>query len=349
MTERAQRLSALQHSAIGSLAGMLEVTIQQPTVAMKNAVQQGRPIPWSVPALYRGVGISLSCVAPICALQFGVNGKLLALAGERAAHSDSVKVTCGALAGVASALLGSPGELVMTLQQNSGRGLGATVRDVVAAHGARRLYRGFGVTAVRDGIWCASYLALGPVLTAKAHALAPGVFGDAASASAPQKASASAVGSVLAGLVTVYATQPVDTVKTVMQGEAMSAGANAPGVLAVAKRIYAEGGLQRLYKGSVPRGARLVGAVFIMGQARTQLEEQLHVTMVLPWSDRADWLASSAAWCGSVTRSLPRTVPAPLPWRVTAASNGRKRGLERQKLSSESAATPSTSSADAVS
>lgn len=230
-------------------------------------------MPWSVPALYRGVGISLSSVAPICALQFGVNGKLLALASERAAPSDRVKVACGALAGVASALLGSPGELIMTLQQNSGRGFSATVRDVVAAYGARRLYRGFTVTAVRDGVWCASYLALGPVLTAKAHALAPGVFGDAESASAPQKASASAVGSILAGLVTVYATQPVDTVKTVMQGEAMSVGVHAPGPFAVARRVYNDGGLQRLYKGAVPRGVRLVGAVFIMGQARNQLEE----------------------------------------------------------------------------
>lgn len=272
-TERAQRLSALQHGAIGSLAGMIEVLIQQPTIAMKNAVQQGRAIPWSPSALYRGVGISLSSVAPICALQFGVNGKLLALAGDRAAHSDRVKVACGALAGVASALLGSPGELVMTLQQNSGRALGATVRDIVAAHGVQRLYRGFEVTAVRDGVWCASYLALGPVLTAKVHELSPSVFGPAESASAPQRASASAVGSILAGLVTVYATQPVDTVKTVMQGEAMSVGANAPSSLAVAKRIYAEGGVQRLYKGAVPRGVRLVGAVFIMGQARNQLEE----------------------------------------------------------------------------
>lgn len=39
MAERSQRLNALQNGAIGSLAGMIEVMLQQPTIAMKNAVQ----------------------------------------------------------------------------------------------------------------------------------------------------------------------------------------------------------------------------------------------------------------------------------------------------------------------
>lgn len=39
MAERSQRLNALQNGAIGSLSGMIEVMLQQPTIAMKNAVQ----------------------------------------------------------------------------------------------------------------------------------------------------------------------------------------------------------------------------------------------------------------------------------------------------------------------
>ncbi len=38
-TDRTQRFSALQNGTIGSLAGMIEVMLQQPTVAMKNAIQ----------------------------------------------------------------------------------------------------------------------------------------------------------------------------------------------------------------------------------------------------------------------------------------------------------------------
>ena len=51
-------LSPLQHTAIGALAGFVEVCMLQPTVAVKNALQQGKPIPTSIGMLYRGVGVN---------------------------------------------------------------------------------------------------------------------------------------------------------------------------------------------------------------------------------------------------------------------------------------------------
>ncbi|KAE9243006.1 hypothetical protein PF004_g6350 [Phytophthora fragariae] len=275
MSERAERLSGLQNGAVGSIAGMIEVMLQQPSVAIKNAVQQGRPIPWSVPALYRGVGVSLASIAPVSAIQFAVNGRLLrALTVPGAAPSDQTKVLCGTLSGVASAVLSAPAELVMTLQQNNGKSFGATVKEIAQAHGVVRLLRGFTATAVRDAVWCAGYLALGPVFTREMHTLSPSTFGHADTATKSQKASASIAGCVSAGLITVAATQPVDTVKTVMQGEAMTLpSGRAPSTLATAGRIYREGGLPRFYRGIVPRGCRLVGAVFILGQLRIWLEE----------------------------------------------------------------------------
>ncbi|TMW64263.1 hypothetical protein Poli38472_012885 [Pythium oligandrum] len=278
MTERSQRLSALQNGVVGSVAGMVEVLIQQPTVAMKNAIQQHRPIPWSVPALYRGVGVSLASIAPVSAVQFAVNGKMLGLLHQdpKKPTSDQVKITSAAVAGCFSSLLSSPAELVMTLQQNTGKSLVGTVRDVVQQHGVTRLFRGLEVTMMREAVWCASYLALGPVITQRLHTTSPGVFGSPEEASISQKASASAVGSILAGLVTVYATQPLDTIKTVMQGEALSVrGQNATLAWGTAKRMYhnAGGSLAPFYRGAVPRGARLIGAVFILGKAREYLEE----------------------------------------------------------------------------
>ncbi|ETO60995.1 hypothetical protein F444_20921, partial [Phytophthora nicotianae P1976] len=275
MSERAERLSGLQNGAVGSIAGMIEVMLQQPTVAIKNAVQQGRPIPWSVPALYRGVGVSLASIAPVSAIQFAVNGRLLrGLTDPTSAPSDQTKVLCGTLSGVASAVLSAPAELVMTLQQNNGKSFGATVKEVAQQHGVVRLLRGFSATAVRDAVWCAGYLALGPVFTREMHILSPATFGDVNTATKSQKASASIAGCVTAGLITVAATQPVDTIKTVMQGEAMVLpSGRIPSTLATACRIYREGGLARFYRGIVPRGCRLVGAVFILGQSRIKLEE----------------------------------------------------------------------------
>ncbi|GLD93679.1 hypothetical protein PINS_up002284 [Pythium insidiosum] len=165
----------------------------------------------------------------------------------------------------------------MTLQQNTGKSFVATVRDVVAQHGAARLFRGIEATMLREAVWCAGYLALGPVITRRLHDVSPSVFGASAEdATLSQRASASAVGSVLAGLVTVYATQPLDTIKTVMQGEALRVqGRDATSAIGTAKRMFqsAGGSLQPFYRGSVPRGARLVGAVFILGKARDVLEE----------------------------------------------------------------------------
>ncbi|KAL4116372.1 hypothetical protein PRIC2_013368 [Phytophthora ramorum] len=252
MSERAERLSGLQNGVVGSIAGMIEVILQQPTVAIKNAVQQGRPIACS------------QSTAGCCAV----------LTAPGAAPSDQTKVLCGTLSGVASAVLSASAELVMTLQQNNGKSFGATVKEVAGQHGVARLLRGFTVTAVRDAVWCAGYLALGPVFTREMHTLSPATFGHVDTATKSQKASASIAGCVTAGLITVVATQPVDTVKTVMQGEAMALPAGrAPSSLATAARIYREGGLARFYSGIVPRGCRLVGAVFILGQARIRLEE----------------------------------------------------------------------------
>ncbi|KAG2759609.1 hypothetical protein Pcac1_g28346 [Phytophthora cactorum] len=249
MSERAERLSGLQNGAVGSIAGMIEVMLQQPTVAIKNAVQQGRPIPWSVQALYRGVGVSLASIAPVSAIQFAVNGRLLrGLTEPTSAPSDQTKVLCGTLSGVASAVLSAPAELVMTLQQNNGKSFSATVKEVAQEHG--------------------------PVFTREMHTLSPATFGGVDTATKSQKASASIAGCVTAGLITVAATQPVDTIKTVMQGEAMMLpSGRAPSTLATAGRIYREGGFPRFYRGIVPRGCRLIGAVFILGQSRIWLEE----------------------------------------------------------------------------
>jgi hypothetical protein len=186
--------------------------------------------------------------------------------------SDQDKITAAAFAGVWSAFLSSPAELVMTLQQNSGKSFGATVSEVASKHGVLRLFRGLEVTATREALWCASYLALGPVITHKLHLYTPSIFGSEEDATLSQKASASICGSVLAGLATVYSTQPLDTIKTVMQGQAMTIS-NPSSSFGIAMEMWQKEGLKAFYRGSVPRGIRLINGVFILGQSRNYLEE----------------------------------------------------------------------------
>jgi hypothetical protein len=52
-------VTSLEHTAIGALAGLTEVSIMQPTVAIKNALQEGgRLVPRSPVELYRGYTVS---------------------------------------------------------------------------------------------------------------------------------------------------------------------------------------------------------------------------------------------------------------------------------------------------
>jgi len=69
-------LTALENGIVGGISGTIEVLIQQPTVAWKNALQEKRPFSANPVFLYRGVGINATSIAPITAVQFSVNGVL---------------------------------------------------------------------------------------------------------------------------------------------------------------------------------------------------------------------------------------------------------------------------------
>lgn len=82
-------VTAVEATLIGAASGVIEVAIMQPTVTVKNAMQQGRPLPTTPVALYRGLlvrthaipctpshtipQINAASVAPITATQFGTN------------------------------------------------------------------------------------------------------------------------------------------------------------------------------------------------------------------------------------------------------------------------------------
>ncbi|KDO26708.1 hypothetical protein SPRG_20507 [Saprolegnia parasitica CBS 223.65] len=266
-TER-RPLSGVDHALIGSIAGMTEVLIQQPTVYIKNTLQQSQPLVFRPSVMYRGVGINCLSIAPICAVQFAANGVL----GKLVAPDDALgRIGTAMIAGGLSSLLSSPAELVMTLQQRTGQPLGATVRSVVETHGVTRLYRGLPLTAFREASWCACYLALGPVVSSTLHDTFPSIFGDKETASTAQKTWAAMGGSIAAGLVAVMASQPVDTFKTIAQGNAMEA--NTTSMTKHASQLWRDGGLGLYYKGTVPRGLRLIGAVFIMSNTKEVLED----------------------------------------------------------------------------
>ncbi|OQR80862.1 Mitochondrial Carrier (MC) Family [Achlya hypogyna] len=270
MTNRERRqLTGADHAVIGSLSGMAEVLLQQPTVYIKNTLQQSQPLVFRPSVMYRGVGVNCLSIAPICGVQFAANGVL----GKLVAPGDDLgRIGTAMVAGGLSALLSSPAELVMTLQQRSGQSFTATLQSVVHAGGIGRLFRGLPFTVFREASWCACYLALGPVVSATLHERFPGTFGRKTTATTAQKTWAAMGGSIAAGLIAVLASQPVDTFKTIVQGNALDKGV--PSMVTQARQLWTQGGLQLYYKGTVPRGLRLIGAVFIMSNTKEYLEDK---------------------------------------------------------------------------
>ena len=264
---RGARLGAGEQLVVGGLAGSLEVFINQPTVALKNAMQGGRPLPWRVPELYRGVVVNAGSMAPITAVQFGASAMIAGMMGGPGEVSSAGRVGAAAAAGALSGLISGPAELVMIRQQLSGRSLTGELRHLVGTHGPRVLGSGLGLAMGRDGLYTCGYMGLTPV------------FKELLEPRFEEGSSAPFLGAgIAAGVMSALMTHPVDTVKTIVQTRCMP-GATVPegvptSVSGVTAEVWAKGGVAGFYSGVLPRSFRLITAVFILNMSKDEIEKR---------------------------------------------------------------------------
>lgn len=252
---------------MGALAGMTEVFCQQPTVAWKNAMQEGRPIPFAPRVMYRGVLVNAFSIAPCNATQFAVNSAASSLfrrlRGDPKAELSTAERLAGAVTGGAmSALLATPAELVMLQQQKHGGDLWGWFRRIYTEHGvgSAGLQRGLAAAAIRDSFYVGSYLGATPLLREHLQANYP-VARD-------NPAVAKIASGLSAGLIAVVLSHPFDTVRTLQASELKTGPYHDKGLLDALATAYKErGGLGGLYQGVVPRGMRVCGAVLIINEA----------------------------------------------------------------------------------
>eukprot|EP00887_Chlorella_sp_A99_P001559 scaffold8.g1559.t1 len=221
-------VTPLEHTAIGAFAGLVEICIMMPTVAIKNALQEGRPVPRAPRELYRGLLMNSGAMLPITASQFGMNRLLeqslkRGLDIEELGSAGRIGVAMGA--GSFSALFGAPAEFVVIQQQKSGRSLAAEARHIVAEHGLLKVYKGLVPTVARESLYAAGYLGVCPMLR-EALERQPAAFPD--STQYPQYRST------------------LSTVRHIVQTE----------------------GVGMLWAGLLPRSFRIVCAVFILNGTR---------------------------------------------------------------------------------
>ena len=232
-----------------------------PLITYKITTQDGRPLPTSIGGWYRGVLANASAVAPITAFQMAVNGGI-----ERAIlNGDTTrelqpheKIGAAMGAGAISSILYSPLDLVVIQQQKLATSIDGALKAVKREYGTLAIFRGITSCAVRESIYTAGYLGLGPVATAHLTIVHP-FFSE-------NEQAARITGSCFAGTIAAMLTHPVDTAKTCIQGDLASATyKNARDALV---KVYSEHGIGGLYRGGAARTARICGAFFIVDNVR---------------------------------------------------------------------------------
>jgi len=269
MSERQQLrrpLRRVEEAAIGAACGSLEVFIMQPTVYWKNELQQGRfdfRRAITPRYAYRGTLVSAASIAPITAIQFSVNGSC-----THAFSSSLPPITTALLSGMAagavSAFVQSPCQLLEINQQKHGGSVFSIARRVVSTHGLLSMWRGWSLTAVREGLFCCCYLSTAPLLSHAARTRSS--LGDTSS---------SVAAAVAAGSLGAVLTHPADTLKTRLQGNILPVAGQSGGwtpvnvsLRATLADMAASGGgrlgaIAQCYWGFSPRLFRLVFCTFI--------------------------------------------------------------------------------------
>lgn len=246
------KLNELQNATVGMTVGVIEVLCLQPFNYCKNALQQGQPLTADPRKLYRGVSANAVNMGCCTMIQFAVGGsfKKLVLAGEDRTLKMYEEMGTGIAAGVISAFVGSPLELIMIQQQRKGGGAVETFKTIATPN---NFLRGWVGAAVREGLWTCGYLSIPPIVRRNLREMYPDKFDTDNKARIPA--------ALLGGLFACYLTQPFDTVKTCMQGDIER---KTFGTFTETARRIGQDGFTAFYRGATFRYGRMVCAVFMM-------------------------------------------------------------------------------------
>lgn len=259
-------VTPLEHTAIGAMGGAAEVCIMQPLVAIKNALQEGRPVPRNPAHLYRGLLMNIVSMAPITASQFGTN-RLMQTVVLRKSEADltgAERFGSAAVAGAASAFIASPSELIIIQQQKSGRSLSAEASHFMRTYGVTSAMRGLVPAMGREMLYAAGYLGLFPIIRKSL---------DVTLKDYPPGTSLVVAG-LTGGVFAAACSHPFDTAKTRMQAF-MYSKPEYRTLRSTFATIYKEGGLPLFWRGLAPRMLRIVCATFILNALRTSSVDYL--------------------------------------------------------------------------
>jgi hypothetical protein len=258
-------LNELQNATVGMTVGCIEVLILQPLNYAKNMTQQKQPISRSPANWYRGVGANCVNMGSCTMIQFAIGGKFknMMMGSEKRQLAPYEEMACGMGAGLISAMVGSPLELIMIQQQGKGLSTMATAASIA---NPANIARGFTGAGIREALWCCGYLSIPPIVRNYLMEAYPTTFDSKEKARIPA--------ALLGGLFACYLSHPVDTIKTCMQGDIERKTYDT--FTKSAAKIYADSGIVGFYRGAAFRYGRMVCAVFIMDSMKDAISKMLY-------------------------------------------------------------------------
>lgn len=247
------KTTVTQSLITGSVAGAIEVLVDHPLWTIKTRLQNGDPFSLRPSVLYTGMLANAASMVPITAIQVGFNTAIQNVFFKDAL-TDRQRMGSAFIAGAFSSLVSCPTEMVMLHQGRMKTYFSSAAKHIVQQSGYSALCTGMMGTAMRDGLFTMSFLALTPILK---EYLKP---------YCPDDAVTSIAAGVSAGVLATASSHVFDTIKTRQQKEALS---KQMGFRAAARSLCATGGI---FTGVVARGARVVSAVSIIAAVTAAME-----------------------------------------------------------------------------
>ncbi len=241
----------------GAAAGAAEVLVNHPFWTMKTRSQNKEAFTIKPYILYRGLIPNTASMMPITAIQVGLNTFIKNAYFNNEPMNDLQKTGCAFAAGVASAIVTCPTEMIMTQQGKAKTGFSQTARSVVHQAGIKSLYKGMTATAMRDGVFTAAFIAGPPIFKPYIMPYCDNEF------------LATVASGMSAGLCAVVASQAVDTIKTAQQSVDPKQSMRIKDAI---QHIRASSGYAGLFKGAGWRGLRIMSAVTMMSTLKEKIE-----------------------------------------------------------------------------
>lgn len=254
-----RNLTVLESIFSGSLIGAIEVLINYPLWSIKVQIQNGEPFTLNPKTLYRGIVPNAFSMIPTTALQVGLDQCFQNYLFKDSVTLSKKQLTVTAFgAGVGSSLISCPTEMILLKQRHEAVSFYTATERLIQKRGLSSLYSGLTATALREGLFTAFFLVATPTLKAKIKPYYANDYG------------ASLLAGFTSGVGATLMSQGVDTIKTRQQSALTPAS-----FLQTTKQIYDSRGIFGFFKGTIPRGVRVMSAITLMGFVNEKIENAL--------------------------------------------------------------------------